>query len=65
MEYYDATFIKHFKRDARSWTRTSLEQRLLRIQESKVAVCERWPKDCQLIQDEMVDADSDDASDRF
>jgi hypothetical protein len=65
MEYYDATLIKHFKRDARSWTRTSLEQRLLRIQESKVAVCERWPKDCKLIQDEVADADSEDSSDRF
>ena len=33
-QYYDATVIKHFKRDARSWSTTSLEQRLLRIQEA-------------------------------
>ena len=52
MEYYDATLIKHFKRDARSWTRTSLEQRLLRIHEAKAVVCEQWPEDCQIIQDE-------------
>jgi hypothetical protein len=32
-QYYDATVIKHFKRDARSWSTTSLDQRLLRIQE--------------------------------
>ncbi len=33
-QYYEASVIKHFKRDARSWSRTSLEQRLLRIQET-------------------------------
>lgn len=46
-EYYDATVVKHFKRDARSWSRTSLEQRLLRIQEAKAEVCRKWPGDCQ------------------
>lgn len=38
-EYYDATVIKHFKRDARSWSRTSLEQRMLRIQETIQHIC--------------------------
>ncbi|KAG7342717.1 hypothetical protein IV203_020661 [Nitzschia inconspicua] len=52
MEYYDATLIKHFKRDARSWSRTSLDQRLLRIQEAKAVVCQRWPLDCQHIDDD-------------
>ena len=33
-QYYDATVIKHFKRDARSWSTTSLEQRLLRMEEA-------------------------------
>jgi hypothetical protein len=51
LEYYDATLIKHFKRDARSWTRTSLEQRLLRIQEAKAQVCQQWPQDCKNIQE--------------
>lgn len=46
-EYYDATVIKHFKRDARSWSRTSLEQRLLRIEEAKTEVCRRWSADCE------------------
>lgn len=32
--YYEGTVIKHFKRDQRSWSRTSLDQRLLRIQEA-------------------------------
>jgi len=32
-QYYDATVIKHFKRDVRSWSTTSLEQRILRVQE--------------------------------
>jgi hypothetical protein len=52
-EYYDATLIKHFKRDARSWSRTSLEQRLLRIQEAKAVVCAQWKEDCAAIEQEM------------
>jgi hypothetical protein len=48
-EYYEATVIKHFKRDARSWSRTSLEQRLLRIEEAKINVCKRWSADCESI----------------
>ena len=32
-EYYDATHIKHFKRDERSWA-TSLEERIHKIQQS-------------------------------
>jgi hypothetical protein len=54
-EYYDGTLVKHFKRDARSWSRTSLEQRLLRIQEAKHVVCDRWPNDCQMVQHEFDD----------
>jgi len=46
--YYDATVIKHFKRDAKSWTHTGLEQRLLRIQETKTDICRKWPDDCRL-----------------
>jgi hypothetical protein len=61
MEYYDATLIKHFKRDARSWTRTSLQQRLLRIQESKKAVCDHWPTVCQHMQEEDEDEEDVDA----
>lgn len=45
-EYYDATVIKHFKRDKASWSRTGLEQRLLRIREVKVEICRIWPQDC-------------------
>jgi hypothetical protein len=37
--YYDGTLIRHFKRDARSWTRNGLEQRLLRVRESLVDTC--------------------------
>lgn len=45
-EYYNATLIKHFKRDTASWSRTGLEQRLSRIREAKAEVCRLWPKDC-------------------
>ena len=47
-EYYNATLIKHFKRDTASWSRTGLEQRLLRIREAKEEICRKWPKDCVL-----------------
>jgi len=53
-DYYDATLIKHFKRDAQSWTRTSLEQRLFRIQEAKAAVCEEWAEECADVLQEMT-----------
>ncbi len=46
LEYYDATVIKHFKRDTASWSRTGLDQRLLRIREVKVEICREWPHDC-------------------
>lgn len=52
MEYYDGTVIKHFKRDARSWSRTGLDQRILRIQEVKTTVCQKWQVDCQSILDD-------------
>jgi hypothetical protein len=45
-EYYNATVIKHFKRDTASWSRTGLEQRLLCIREVKVEICRLWPTDC-------------------
>ena len=45
-QYYTATVVKHFKRDARSWETNDLGQRLLRIQEAKTAICRRWPSDC-------------------
>ena len=45
-EYYDATVIKHFKRDTASWSRTGLDQRLLRIREVKSEICQQWPNDC-------------------
>eukprot|EP00535_Pseudo-nitzschia_heimii_P011299 CAMPEP_0197193166 /NCGR_PEP_ID=MMETSP1423-20130617/26615_1 /TAXON_ID=476441 /ORGANISM="Pseudo-nitzschia heimii, Strain UNC1101" /LENGTH=505 /DNA_ID=CAMNT_0042646271 /DNA_START=303 /DNA_END=1820 /DNA_ORIENTATION=- len=45
-EYYNATLIKHFKRDTASWSRTGLEQRLLRIREARNEICLKWPKDC-------------------
>jgi len=45
-EYYNATVVKHFKRDTNSWTRTGLEQRLMRIREAKANICKRWPNDC-------------------
>jgi hypothetical protein len=45
-EYYSATVIKHFKRDTASWSRTGLEQRLLRIREAKTEICRQWPTDC-------------------
>jgi hypothetical protein len=41
-EYYNASVIKHFKRDTASWTRTGLEQRLMRIKETKIDICKRW-----------------------
>jgi hypothetical protein len=45
--YYEATVIKHFKRDARSWTTTSLEQRMLRIQEViQRDLCPKWSQVC-------------------
>lgn len=47
-EYYNATLIKHFKRDKASWSRTGIEQRLLRIREAKVEICRQWPNDCLL-----------------
>jgi hypothetical protein len=58
-EYYDATLIKHFKRDARSWSKTSLEQRLLRIKEAKKVVCDRWPDACQGVDDFSDDTEVD------
>ena len=45
-KYYNATVIKHFKRDTASWSRTGLDQRLLRIREVKVEICRLWPNDC-------------------
>jgi len=45
-EYYNATVVKHFKRGTNSWTRTDLEQRLMRIREAKADICKRWPNDC-------------------
>ena len=45
-EYYNATVIKHFKRDTASWSRTGLEQRLLCIREVKAEICRLWPTDC-------------------
>jgi len=47
-EYYNATVVKHFKRGTNSWTRTGLEQRLMRIREAKADICKRWPNDCLL-----------------
>ena len=41
-EYYNATVVKHFKRDTASWSRTGLEQRLMRIKETKIDICKRW-----------------------
>ena len=52
MEYYGGSLIKHFKRDARSWTTTSLDQRILRIREVKETVCRTWPIDCQRVFDD-------------
>ena len=51
-EYYNATLIKHFKRDTASWSRTGLEQRLLRIREAKNEICLKWPNDCDGIEPE-------------
>jgi hypothetical protein len=46
-QYYTATVIKHFKRDARSWTTTSLEQRMMRIQEViQRDLCPKWSQVC-------------------
>jgi len=45
-EYYTATVVKHFKRDSASWSRTGLEQRVLRIREVKAQICLKWPKYC-------------------
>jgi hypothetical protein len=45
-EYYNATVIKHFKRDTASWSQTGLEQRLLCIREVKAEICRLWPTDC-------------------
>ena len=52
MEYYGGSLIKHFKRDARSWTTTSLDQRILRIREVKETVCQTWPIHCQRVFDD-------------
>eukprot|EP00536_Pseudo-nitzschia_multiseries_P014177 jgi/Psemu1/37762/gm1.37762_g len=45
-DYYDATVVKHFKRDTASWSRTGLEQRVLRIREAKAELCQKWPGEC-------------------
>jgi len=37
--YYQGSLIQHFKRDERSWSRTSLQQRLLRVKEARDRIC--------------------------
>jgi hypothetical protein len=50
--------MKHFKRDARSWSRTSLEQRLLRSHEARLDVCAKWSADCRSVLDDGGNSDA-------